>query len=339
MTARLRLQALLATRGLATSCLALGACQMILAGPEHLPQESPALAGMEEPLELQAEPQDEAAREALPAGAFSGVYVGDSRASLDALLDAPAGVRVERVVENSPGDAAGLEEGDLLLSVVAPDGVETGLSWPSDWRALELARAPGTEIEVVYDRAGAERRAKLALVARVHPPERAESIRLREESRVGVVLRTATEVEARAADLAPGAGAVVVGLAAESPWRAAGVRFEDLILAVDGVLVAHPQVVLDLVRGADPGAKLRLTIARGAERIEIEAPVSKRDRETTHVLVPVLFRYDRERGASETSILLGLIRIRKTPAAWDTRLLWFITFGRGDSDKLETVRF
>ena len=324
---------------LAPACLALGACQMILAGPEHLPQESPPLAGMEEPLNLQAEPQDEPAREALPAGAFSGVYVGDSRASLDALLDAPAGVRVERVVENSPGDAAGLEEGDLLLSVVAPDGKESGLSWPSDWRALELAQAPGTQIEVVYDRAGAELRTKLALVPRVHPPERAASIRLREETRVGVVLRSATEVEARAAGLAPGAGAVVVGLAAESPWRAAGVKFEDLILAVDGVPVAHPQVVLDVVRGAEPGAKLHLAIARGAERLELEAPVSKRHTETSHVTIPILYHYERERGASETSILLGLIRVRKTPAAWDARLLWFISFGGGDADKLEKVRF
>jgi len=319
--------------------LLLGGCNALLGVPDELPREAPALAGMEEPFELQSEPQDESARVELPAGAFSGIYVADARASLDALLEAPEGVRVERVVENSPGDAAGVEEGDLVLTARTPDGRTIELSWPSEWRELELSQAPGTELDLVCDRAGAELRARVALVPRVHPAERMPAVRLREELRVGVVLRSPTEVEARAAGLAPGAGAVVVGLAEESPWRAAGVRFEDLILAVDGHAVAHPQVVLDLVRSAEPDAKLRLSIARGPERLEIEAAVSERESETSHVMIPLLFSYERSRGASETSILLGLLRFRSTAAAWDTRILWFISFGGGDADKLEPVRY
>ena len=318
---------------------ALGSCAAVFGGRDELPRESPPLAAMEEPLELQSEPQDEAERVELPAGSFSGIYVVDARESLDALLDAPEGVRVERVVENSPGEAAGIEEGDLLLSVSAADGTTTELHWPSEWRAVELAAPPGSSVEVVYDRAGAELRSTIALVPRVRPVERAAAVRLREEQRVGVVVRTPTEVEARAAGLAPGAGAVVVGLAAESPWRAAGVRFEDLILAVDGAGVPHPQVVLDLVRGAEPDARLRLSIARGEERLEIEAPVSEREGETSHVAIPILFSYERERGASETSILLGLLRFRKTAAAWDARILWIISFGGGDADRLEPVQY
>jgi predicted metalloprotease with PDZ domain len=317
----------------------LAGCSTLFGGADELPRQAPALAGMEEPLALQSEPQDEPARAQLPAGAFSGLYVADARVSLDALLEAPEGLRVERVVENSPGDAAGLEEGDLLLSARTSDGQTSALHWPSEWRALELSLVPGSELELVYDRAGAERRARIALVARVHPAERAPAIRLREDARVGVVLRSPTEVEARAAGLAPGAGALLVGLSADSPWRAAGVRFEDLIVAVDGVAIAHPQLLLDLVRGAQPKAKLRLSIARGAQRLEIAAPLSRRERETSEVYVPVLLSYESVRGASETSILLGLIRYRHTAAAWDWRLLWFISFGGGDADKLEQVRF
>ena len=323
---------------LAPLLLGLGACRGLFGGNE-LPKESPALADMEEPLELQGEPDDEAEREALPAGAFSGVYVADARESLGAMLDAPSGLRVERVVENSPGEAAGLEEGDLLLTVRTPDGTTSELRWPSEWRAVELAQPPGTELELAFDRAGADLDAKLTLVPRVRPGERAEGIRLREELRAGVVLRSPTEVEARAAGLAPGAGAVVVGLAAESPWRAAGVRFEDLIVAVDGAGVPHPQFVLDLVRGAESDAKLRLAIARGGERLEIEAPLSRRESETSHVSIPLLFSYEHERGESETSILLGLFRFRKTAAAWDARILWFISFGGGDADRLEPVKY
>jgi predicted metalloprotease with PDZ domain len=333
MSARIRLLA-----SAALACLGLGACNSLF-GAGGLPERSPALASLEEPLALQSEPQDEPAREALPAGTFSGVYVVDARVSLDAMLDAPEGVRVERVVENSPGDAAGLEEGDLLLSARTGDGRMSALRWPSDWRALELSEAAGSELELLYDRAGAERQARLTLAARVHPAERVPAVRLREDARVGVVLRSPTEVEARAVGLAPGAGAVVVGLAAESPWRAAGVHFEDLILAVDDTPVAHPQVVLDLVRGAEPDARLRLSIARGTERLELAGPLSRRERETSHVSIPILFSYERVRGTSETSILLGLLRYRHTAAAWDWRLLWLISFGGGDADKLEKVRY
>ncbi len=318
---------------------ALGACSALFAGPGALPRESPALAGMEEPLALQGEPQDETSRAALPAGAFSGLYVADARASLDALLEAPEGVRVERVVENSPGDAAGLEEGDLLLSAATPDGRTVELHWPSEWRALELAQPAGSRLALVCDRAGSERRAELVLVARLHPAERVPTVRLREEQRVGLVLRSTTEVEARALELAPGAGAVVVGLAAESPWRAAGVRFSDVILAVDGVPLAHPQQLLDRVRSAEPDARLHLALARGGQRLELDAGLSRRERETTHLTLPVLFSYERVRGASETSILLGLLRYRHTAAAWDWRILWFISFGRGDADRLEQVHF
>jgi C-terminal processing protease CtpA/Prc len=332
MAARLR-PALL----VAPACLWLGGCALF--GSGELPRQAPALAGMEEPFDLRAEPDDEPARAELPPGAFSGVYVVDARASLDALLDAPEGVRVERVVENSPGDAAGLEEGDLLLSARTGVGPPSSLHWPSEWRALELELAPGSELELVYDRAGSEQRTRLVLVPRVHPAERTSAIRLREDLRVGVVLRSPTEVEARAAGLAPGAGALVVGLSADSPWRAAGVRFEDLILAVDGLPVAHPQVVLDRVRSAESDARLRLAIARGAERLELEVLVSRRESETSHVLIPILFSYERVRGASETSILLGLIRFRSTAAAWDGRLLWLISFGGGDADKLEKVDY
>jgi membrane-associated protease RseP (regulator of RpoE activity) len=166
------------------------------------------------------------------------VYVGDARASLDAMLDAPEGVRVERVVENSPG-----------------------------------------------------------------------------------------------------AGALVVGLSSDSPWRAAGLRFEDVILAVDGAPVAHPQQVLDLVRGAQADARLKLSIARGAERLELDAPLTQREHEMHDISIPLIFSYESARGASETSFILGLVRVRHTAAAWDWRLLWFISFGGGDADKLEKVRF
>src|SRR5205085_1531832 len=117
------------------------------------------------------------------------------------------------------------------------------LRWPSDWRKLEIDTPPGAELSLVLDRAGTQVRAALTTAPRARPAQRETGARFREDAKVGVVLRTATEVEARAADLGPGGGAVIVGLARASPWRGAGLVFGDLVMKVDGESVAHPEVL------------------------------------------------------------------------------------------------
>lgn len=301
-----------------------------------LPAEPPRLVNMAEPLELAGEPADEDQRQALPSGSFTGLYVTDARRSLDAMLGEPEGLAVERVVENSPADALGLEAGDLLLATVVA-GEERELGWPSDWRAFELELEPGSTFELIFDRAGVEKSVHLASEARVRPAEREDAQRLREEDRVGIVVRAATEVEARAAGLGPGAGAVVVGLSSGSPWREAGLRFEDLILAVDGASVAHPQVLLDAIQGAARGDALELEVLRDGVSMRVSGKVSRRDPQLSHVDLPLLFSYERERGQREYSFLLGALRWRRTAASWDLRLLWLFSMGGGDSDRLQQV--
>lgn len=291
---------------------------------------------MEEPAAFHAEPDDEAARLALPAGSFSGVVLGEARASLDALLAEPEGLLVKAVVENSPADRAGLAEGDLIVAVER-DGATSELVWPSEWRELELETPAGTVLALTLDRAGVEQRAELTLVPRVHPAGREAAPRLREELRVGVVVRAATEVEARALGLGPGGGAVVVGLTRESPWRALGVRYGDLIRGVDGAPIGHPEALLDAIRSAPDDAKLALELVRAGETLSLEAPLSRREHELHRVAVPILFDFERVRGESTTSVLLGLLRWRSTDAAWDVRILWLVRFGGGDADRLEEV--
>jgi len=316
-------------------------CLLAACASTELASEPPPLAAMEEPLALRSEPDDEARRLELEPGGFTGVYVKDARSSLDAMLGEPQGVLVERLVENSPGVAAGLEEGDLLFEVEAP-APEGGrrtleLAWPSQWRELELACRAGDELLLRYDRAGAERTAHLRVQARLVRAAREPGERLREEQRTGVVLRSATEVEARAAGLGPGGGAVVVGLSLDSPWRAAGVRFEDLVRSVDGRELAHSAALVDAIRGAPEDGELELGIVRAGEGIELTVPLSRRARELKSVHIPLVFRYERGRESSETSLLFGLLGLRRTSAAWQVRLLWVITFGGGDADRLIEV--
>lgn len=314
------------------AALSVGAC-----ASDTLPRRSPALVGLEEPLEWMEEPDDEAQRRALAPGAFTGVVVGDARASLDQMLDAPQGLAVIGVVENSPAASAGLVVGDLLLEARSK-GETVALAWPADWRRMELECEPGASIFVLVDRAGAEREFELKTVARVAPAARRASARFTEDQRVGLVVRTATEVEARAAALGPGGGAVVVGLTRESPWRAVGIGYGDLIRAVDGVELAHPQVLLDRVRAAPAGASVTLEIVRAGRVVSVDAPLSRRESQMDHVRIPLLYSFSRERDQREHSLLLGAIRWRSTPAAWDLRLLWLFSFGGGDSTRLERVQ-
>ncbi len=314
------------------AAFAAGAC-----ASDSLPRTSPALAALEEPLEWMDEPDDEAQRRALAPGVFTGVVVGDARASLDAMLDAPQGLAVTNVVENSPAARAGLVVGDLLLEARSK-GETVVLAWPAEWRRLELECEVGASIFVLVDRAGAEREFELQTVERVAPAARSGSARFTEDQRVGVVVRTATEVEARAAALGPGGGAVVVGLTRESPWRAVGIGYGDLIRAIDGVEIAHPQVLLDRVRAAPADARVELELVRAGRVLSLEAPLSRRQTQLEHVSIPLLYSFSRERDERRHSLLLGAIRWRSTPAAWDLRLLWLFSIGGGDSTRLEQVR-
>ncbi|MGA0871151.1 MAG: PDZ domain-containing protein, partial [Planctomycetota bacterium] len=300
-----------------------------------LPRESPPLLDWEEPLALFEEPDDEVAREGLPFGSFTGAHVADARGTLDDLLGGgPSGIEVARIIENSPADAAGLRVGDLLLEV-GTSGARRALTYPSDWRAAELAAVPGEPLDVVFDRANRRGRATVVPVPRLRAPDRQPAERFREDKHVGVVVRTATEVEARAVGLAPGGGAVIVGLSRRSPWRQAGLQFGDLLTSVSGEDLAHPEVLIGAIaKAAAAGESLDVGFVRDGEHQSVLAQVSERSHSLREVTIPPLIRYTAERGRAETSILLGLIRHERTRAAWELRLLWLIRFGGGDADQL-----
>ena len=327
------------SRPVSTSCFLVlwslaGGCGL-LGGP--LPEEPPALADLEQPLDLAREPDDETARLRLPAGSFTGVVVADARASLEDLSDAPPGLLVRSVVENSPADAAEIFEGDLLLRASREGAPALNLRWQSEWRQLELEAAPGKPISIDLERAGITKTVVLVPTPRVRPGPRASSERLSETTRIGVVLRTATQVEASAAGLPPGGGAVVVGLARESPWRRAGLHFGDLLITVAGRQVAHPQVVLDAIRAADDASSLALALRRDGALLTISAPVSRRNSAVREIAIPLLFHYEHRPERTETSLLLGLFGHASTKAAWEVRLLWILRFGGGDTERLHEI--
>lgn len=311
------------------SLLLLAACSM----GSDLNKTPPPLRDMEEPLELKTEPDDESARGSLDLGSFSGLVVADARDTLAAKLDEPSQLRVSQVVENSPAMAAGLQVDDILLEAAVGDAKLQPLAHTSEWRKIELDQRPGTKVTVLVDRAGREVKTSLSLTARVRTPARIAAETFREEARVGLVFRTATEVEARAASLGPGGGAVVIGLSKSSPWRSAGIRFGDVLATVDDRPLSHPQDLLTALRDPDR-QRVRLSVFRDGKPIAIDAPLSSRASALEEISIPLIYSYERNRGSTEWSAILGLLKYRSTAAAWRFRLLWLISFGGGDEDRL-----
>lgn len=317
--------------------LLLGSAILLPACSGTLPQELVPLAGMQEPGKYLLEPDDEAQRQGLASGTFTGVEVSDARRSLEAMLDDPDSVLVTAVAENSPGAAAGLQVGDLVFEVARGEDSWRPLRWPSEWRELELGAAPGESLRIRFDRAAREGEAEIVLVSRGRAAERRPAARYREEEKVGLVVRTATEFEARGVGLAPGAGAVIVGLTRESPWRTVDVRYGDLVAEVNGEPLRDPQQLLQAISRASEEETVQIVRVRDGERSEVAAPVSSRASSLREVSIPLLYHYERDFDRTRTSMLLGLFVHEKTKVAWKFRFLWFFRFSGGDSDRLEAV--
>ena len=75
------------------------------------------------------------------------------------------------------------------------------------------------------------------------------------------------------------------------------------------------------------------TIAPKAAK-QVTVALTRREKETKSFYIPILWDYEREGGRSEMSILLGLFGYTRTAVAARYRVLWFITFSRGDADRL-----
>ena len=98
------------------------------------------------------------------------------------------------------------------------------------------------------------------------------------------------------------------------------VVFEDREIAAHGGHTVHGSTT----RLEDGELEIRLSAAVYDSWGGFEATVAH---ELTHAFLwrfelPFLLSFERDRELSECSLLLGLVRWRRTPVAWDLRLLW-----------------
>jgi len=283
-------------------------------------------------------PQDEEKRQKLPLGVFTGIEVGDSRQTLEDRLEAPEGVLVTRVIENSPAVTAGIRAGDILLEASIDDNDPAALSWPSDWYKIEQIAVPESSVGVLYDRAGRDFETNISPAKRISRPQRLEGNRFREEAKVGIIVRNASEVEANQAGLARGEGCVVVGLARTSPWRKAGVLFGDIVTGINDAPIKNPQELLATINTLKKGDGVCIVVFRDDKEVSLNTTVSQRERETAEFKIPLIYSYENRRGIRKTSAMFGLFKARKTAVASKYTLFWLISYAVGDANRLEETK-
>ncbi len=94
---------------------------------------------------------------------------------------------------------------------------------------------------------------------------------------IGIVPADIDAIDARRFNL-PQAGVVVAKLYMGSPAATSGMEPRDIILTVNGVKVTSAQDTLTRIANAKPGAKVRITGLRGAEKFSSEVEVTERPR-------------------------------------------------------------
>jgi S1-C subfamily serine protease len=296
------------------------------------------LENMESSRTLYAMPQDEEQRRQLPLGVFTGVEVGDAQLTLEDKLKVPDGVLVTKVVENSPAAAGGIIAGDIIIKAAINDNAADMLHWTSDWFKLEQTATPDSVLHVYYDRAGRNFETTIKPVKRIAPPARLSGNSVREEAKVGIIVRNASEVEAGKAGLTRGEGCVVIGLAGTSPWRQAGVLFGDIIIEINDKFIKNPQELLITINELKKGDNVKIVVFREDKKITINSTVSKRQTETKEFNIPLIYSYGNKNGIEKTSALLGIFSVRKTRVASEYRLFWVFNYTFGDSTRLEEIK-
>jgi hypothetical protein len=317
---------------LALVLLSLSGCGL---SSSPLPTQAEPLEDMEVSRTWFEIPQDEPRRQELPLGVFTGIKVGDSRQTLEAQLAAPEGVLVTETVENSPAVAAGIEAGDILLEAAIDTNTPVSLSWPSDWYKVEQNATEDATIGILYDRAGRDRETKLQPTKRISQPARLPGNHFREETKVGVIVRNASEVEADQAGLARGEGCVVVALARTSPWRKAGLLFGDMITGINDKPIKNPHELLAAINDLKKGDDVRIAVVRDKQEVSLVTTVSKRQQKVARFNIPLLFSYENTRGIQKTSVLFGLYGMRKTAVASQYTWFWLIRYTVGDANRLQ----
>lgn len=194
---------------------------------------------------------------------FLGVQPDDIPAALRASIGTTQGARVKVVNPDTPAERAGIQAGDIVTRFGA-EPVRSEI----DLRDAISATTPGTVVPMLLLRGGREVTVSATVGTLPEDPAfTADSPRLRTErrpqdNRLGMRGEDLTADTARQMKLkADMKGVVVRTVAPGGPASEAGLEPRDIITHVNGRPVASQEALNALVRAANPGDMLMLTVA------------------------------------------------------------------------------
>jgi S1-C subfamily serine protease len=253
-----------------------------------------------------------------------------------------AGITVTRVVENSPAEAAGIREGDVLLRA---NGIE--LAHPDRLAAIAAKLPPGSRVRLRIERDRRVIERELVTVARIAvpppepsavaatPPAPTADVRI-ERRRLGIEFRSADPARLRALPDAPRGGVELTALASRSPLLEAGLRPGDILLELNNVPIPSADDLLGFLAGLGETTQLDLVAldTAGARR-ELAVQTYRAPRQLRSLALPPLLRIERMPAVSRYSFLLGAVRVERFETGSRYRLLYFWRLETGAPDTLE----
>lgn len=212
-------------------------------------------------------------------------------------LEVLPGVRVQEVAPAGPADLAGLQAGDVILSV---NGTE--VNQPDTLAALALAGEPSTDYIFHV------RRGTTVLEASVVGRTRAVAgAPLRELHRTDPVATRASYETTLLQHRTRGTltAARVVELAADSPLRAAAIATGDIVVALDGTAVESAQQLINVIsQDYALGSTVAFTVYRNDEFLERRVRLWDPGRRISRISLRPLLFYESNLASEQSSFSL-----------------------------------
>ncbi|MCA9003306.1 MAG: PDZ domain-containing protein, partial [Planctomycetes bacterium] len=207
------------------------------------------------------------------AGSFLGVVLDDDSVDLERYGEEGLGVRITRVVDESPAEESGMEAGDILILFE-----QKPVTDQEDLSFYLRKYEPGDQVSLVVLRGGERRNLQVELGQRIKSTS--PVIIFPESSHQGFLGVTTQEINANLLEffgVKQGYGVLVDGVVKGSSAEEYGIRVGDVIVRMKGKNVDSIGRLGRIARSCDPGETVEILLVRERKERKIDVRMGSRD--------------------------------------------------------------
>ncbi len=213
------------------------------------------------------------------------------------------GILVTEIYDDSPAEKAGLEEGDIVVSINGEKGKDL-----SHFVELVKSKAPGTEVEIKIYRGGKTKTVKATLAERedtfvwssfdgleglksLEALEGLEGLKALEHivipeidigmsswgsrGRLGVYIEDVSGDLAEYFEIPGGEGVLVEGVVEDSPAEAAGIKAGDIIYKIDGKTLCCTEELVKAIAKMETDKQTPIVLIRKGKEVTVQVVVAE----------------------------------------------------------------